>query len=83
MNAWLIGANVLLLSVVPLGIVLLSAPTMDRLVALEVAGVDVALALVLLAMGYDRSIYADLALVLATLSVIGGLAFVRFLERWL
>jgi multisubunit Na+/H+ antiporter MnhF subunit len=78
---WLLAAVVLLLGLVPLLYVLLRADTMSRLIALEVAYVNVALVLLLLAKHFDRSFYADQAVVVALLSFPGGLAFVRMLER--
>ena len=41
------------------------------------------LVLLLLAEGYRRDIYLDMALVLVVLSLASGLVYVRFLERWL
>jgi multisubunit Na+/H+ antiporter MnhF subunit len=38
--------------------------------------------LLLLAEGYHRAPFFDLALVLALLSLAGGLVFARMLERW-
>jgi multicomponent Na+:H+ antiporter subunit F len=83
MNAWLVGAAALLAALVPLGLFAFRSPIGDRLVALELAGVLETLALVLLAEGFDRDIYFDLAVVMAVVSFIGTLAYVRFLERWL
>src|SRR5205085_10972550 len=83
MNAWLVAATALLLCLVPLGLVLVRAGTIDRLVALQVATAVDALAFVCLAQGFDRTVYSDAALVLALLSIAGSLAFARFLERWL
>ncbi|MGH2734515.1 MAG: MrpF/PhaF family protein [Actinomycetota bacterium] len=54
----------------------------DRLVGLELAGTIDTLILLVLAQAYDRDIYFDLALALAVLTFAGGLAFARFLERW-
>jgi multicomponent Na+:H+ antiporter subunit F len=83
MNVWLIAATVLLLGLIPCGVVCLTAPVMDRLVALQLAGVVSTLVLLLLAEGFQRPSYIDLALTLAVLSFTGGLTFARFLERWL
>jgi multicomponent Na+:H+ antiporter subunit F len=83
MNVWLIAATVLLLGLIPCGVVCLTAPVMDRLVALQLAGVVSTLVLLLLAEGFQRPSYVDLALTLAVLSFTGGLTFARFLERWL
>ena len=83
MNVWLIAATVLLLGLIPCGVVCLTAPVMDRLAALQLAGVVSTLILLLLAEAFQRPSYIDLALTLAVLSFTGGLTFARFLERWL
>ena len=83
MNLWLICAAVLLLSMIPCGWVCLTASVMERLVALQMAQVLTVLVLLLLAEGYRRAIYFDLALVMSVLSFASGLVYVRFLERWL
>jgi multisubunit Na+/H+ antiporter MnhF subunit len=82
-TSWLVAALALLLGAAPLLVVLLRADTVGRLVALEVAGVNLALALLLLGRHFDRSFYADEGVALALLSLAGGLLFVRALERWL
>jgi multisubunit Na+/H+ antiporter MnhF subunit len=56
---------------------------MDRLAALETAGVINTLALLVLAEGFQRIPFVDLALAMALLAFAGGLVFARFLERWL
>jgi multisubunit Na+/H+ antiporter MnhF subunit len=78
---WLLGAAVLLGGIVPLGFVAVRGDLADALIALEAGTVVGALVLMLLAVGFARSPYADLALVLAVLSLPGGLAFIRFLQR--
>ena len=83
MNVWLIAASILLLGLIPYGVVCLTAPVVDRLVALQMASVMGTLILLLLAEGFHRPSYVDLALSLALLSFAGGLTFARFLERWL
>lgn len=83
MTIWFVAAGALLVGLVPLWVVILRADTMSRLVAFEVFGVMGALTLVCLAEAFDRSIYADLGVILATLSIVSGLTFARFLERWL
>jgi multicomponent Na+:H+ antiporter subunit F len=55
----------------------------DRLVALQLGAVMDTLILVMLAQGFNRPPFYDLALVLALLSLAGGLVFIRFLERWI
>ena len=84
MNVWLSAATVLLAGVVPCGWVLLRGRLTDALVALELASTILAVVLVLLAEGFHRSSYFVLPLVLAALSFVGSLVFIRFLgDRWL
>jgi multicomponent Na+:H+ antiporter subunit F len=83
MNAWLISATILLLALVPVGIRAFIGDTMDRVVALEMAGIMTTLILLLLTQGFQRMSLYDIALAAALLSFGGGLVFIRFLERWL
>jgi multisubunit Na+/H+ antiporter MnhF subunit len=84
LNVWLVGATVLLVGVVPCGWVLLRGRLTEALVALELASTLVTVVLVLLAEGFHRSSYFVLPLVLAALSFVGSLVFIRFLgDRWL
>jgi multisubunit Na+/H+ antiporter MnhF subunit len=83
-NAWLVAATVLLLGLVPCGWVLLRGRLDDALVAVELVSTLVTLVLLLLAEGFHRSSYFELSLVLAALSFVGALIFVRFIgDRWL
>jgi multicomponent Na+:H+ antiporter subunit F len=79
-NEWLVAALALLAGLIPCGIVCLRGEPTERLVGLTMAGTIDALVLLLLAAGYQRTIYLDLALALLTFA--GGLVFARFLERW-
>ena len=84
MNVWLIATSVLLLSLLPCGLVCFGTDStpIDRLISFELAsGIDTILFL-LLAQGFDRDVYFDLALALALLSLAGGLVFSHFMERW-
>jgi multisubunit Na+/H+ antiporter MnhF subunit len=54
----------------------------ERLLGLELGSTIVSLSFLVLAEGYDRSIYFDLALVYTGASFVANLVFVRFLERW-
>lgn len=83
MNAWLISATILLLALIPVAIQVFRGDTMDRLVALEMAGIMTTLILLLLTQGFQRIALYDIALAAALLSFGGGLVFARFLERWL
>ena len=82
MNEWILAAIVLVLGgLVPCLVVSVRASVMEGLVALELAGVIAVLVLLLLAEGFQRQPFVDLALVLALLSFVGTLAFVRYMER--
>lgn len=78
MNVWLIAATVLLAGLLPCGWVLMRAKIVDSLVALELASTLVTLVLLLLAEGFHRSSYFELPVVLAALSFVGTLVFIRF-----
>jgi len=81
-NAWLIAATVLLLGLVPCGVVMVRGSSVEALVGLQMAGVLETVVLLLLAEGFHRPPFFDLALVLALLTLAGGLVFARMLERW-
>jgi multicomponent Na+:H+ antiporter subunit F len=83
MNVWLISATILLLSLIPVGIVIFKGDPMDRLVGLEMASILTTLILMLLAHGFQRLPFYDIALSASLLAFGGGLVFARFLERWL
>jgi multisubunit Na+/H+ antiporter MnhF subunit len=61
--------------------VLVRGSHMDALVALELTSVVITLVLLLLSEGFRRSTYTDVPLLLAGLSLVGGLVFARFLAR--
>jgi len=80
-SVWLVAATVLLAALVlPLS-VLVRAPRIDALVALELVSVVVTLVLLLLSEGYHRSVYTTVPLVLAAISLVSGFVFARFMER--
>lgn len=81
MNEWEIAAAVLGAAIVPCFGVCLLTGAMRALVALELSGTLAASALVLLAEGFHRQPFIDLALLLAVLSVLGALAFARLMEK--
>ena len=83
MNAFLIAATVLLAMLVLPGIVLVSSRPIDAVVALELCGTTITLALLCLAEGYHRSVYFNVPLVAAAVVWVSGLVFVRFLGRFL
>ena len=84
MNSYyLIAAAALLVQIGPLVVFSVKAEPQDGLVALNVGGDIATLALLLLAAGTGRPPFFELAIVSAVLSFAGGLAYARFLERWL
>lgn len=84
MNAALLGALVLLLgALVPCLVVASRGDVAQRLVALALATPVTAAVLMLLAAGYERSSYLDLALVLALLAFAGSQVYARLVERFL
>jgi multicomponent Na+:H+ antiporter subunit F len=83
LNIWLVAALALMLGLLPCLIVVLRAGLMEALVAMQLASTLTILILLLLAQGYGRASFADLALALALLSFPGGLLFAHFFERWL
>ena len=81
MNEWLVAATVLLVALLPCTALCFRGRPLDGLVGLEVAGVIATVVLLLLAEGFHRQPFVDLALVFAVLQFAGSLAFVRMLER--
>jgi multicomponent Na+:H+ antiporter subunit F len=69
--------------VVPSVLVTLRGGALDRLTGLILAGPAAVLTLLLLAAGYGRPAYLDVALLLALLSFAGSLVFARFFGRTL
>jgi multicomponent Na+:H+ antiporter subunit F len=82
-DPWLLAAGLVLVGLLPCGFVALRGSPIERLIGLELGSVLTALALLLLAEGFDRDVYFDLALVFAALSFAGNLAYIRFFERWI
>jgi multisubunit Na+/H+ antiporter MnhF subunit len=81
MNQWEIAAAVLTLALIPCLAVAVVASAEHGLVALELASVLVATILILLAEGFRRQPFIDLAVVFAPMSMIGSLTFARLMER--
>jgi multisubunit Na+/H+ antiporter MnhF subunit len=77
-NAWLWAAAVLTAALVAPLWVAIRRPLLDGIVALQAAGANATLVLLLIAVGTEREPFGDLALVLAVVSFAGGLAFLRF-----
>jgi multisubunit Na+/H+ antiporter MnhF subunit len=80
-NGWLWAATVLAAAIVPLVAVATLGPPLQGLVALEAAGIDAALVLLLLAEGTKSQSFATLALILGVTSFAGSIGFIRFLGQ--
>ena len=83
MNPWLLAGCAVVLSAVPAGVQVFRGDAMDRLSGLEMMGILVPIALLLLSQVFQRTAYLDLAVASALLAFGAGLVFARFLERWL
>jgi multisubunit Na+/H+ antiporter MnhF subunit len=80
-NEWLWAAAVLTLALGALGAAAVRRPLLEGLVALEAAGVNATLIMLLIAVGTKREPFGDLALVAGVVSFAGALAFLRFGPR--
>lgn len=80
MNGWLWAATILTGALIPLVVVAALRPAVHGLVALELGGLDAALALLLFAEGTKSQSFATLALVLGVMSFAGSIGFIRFLS---
>lgn len=83
MNAFLLAAVVLLVSLAPLLVVMLVADPIDAVIALELAGATVVLVLLCLAEVYHRSVYFNVPMIAAGVLWVGSLVYARFFGRWL
>jgi multicomponent Na+:H+ antiporter subunit F len=83
MTGWLVAGAAFLTTVLVVGVVASRGPLVSRVIALELGGVLLTLTLLVLAEGFDRDVYFDLAVVLGAMTFATSLVFVRFLERWL
>ena len=81
MNEWLIAALVLLVALVPAGAVAFRARPTSGLVALQVAGSNATLILLLLSQGFGRQPFVDLALIAGVMSFIGSVVLAGFIEQ--
>jgi multisubunit Na+/H+ antiporter MnhF subunit len=79
MNGWLWAATVLGGLLVPLVLVAAFGHAHSGLVAVEAAGVDAALAMLLLAEGTQSQSFATLAVITAFVSFVGSIGYIRFL----
>ena len=83
MNAWEIAGVAVMATLIPCADMCLRGSPERRLVGLEMAGILIAIDMVLFTVGFGRTPYIDLPLALAIMSFGGGLVFARFLEKHL
>jgi multisubunit Na+/H+ antiporter MnhF subunit len=81
MNEWLVCATVLVGAMIGPLVACARGTVLDALVALETAGMVATVVMMLLAEGYHRQSFMDLAVVTAVMSFIGALGFVRLVGR--
>jgi len=82
-TAWLATAFIFTIAIAACGALCLQGTLMERVVALEVAGVLATLLLLVFAELFKRPELMDLAIAAGLLGFGGGLVFLRFFERWL
>jgi multisubunit Na+/H+ antiporter MnhF subunit len=82
-NAFVIAAVLMLVSVVPCAIVVWRGTVMEAAVGYEAISSIAVMVLALLAVGFGRFGELELPIVLAVLLFGSGLVFVHALERWL
>jgi multisubunit Na+/H+ antiporter MnhF subunit len=78
---WLVAAAVLLVGVLVCGFAAWRRAPFEALVALELASTLATMVLVCLTVGFQRSVYGDVPVIAAVLNWVGGLVYVRFLDR--
>lgn len=83
MNEWEIAAAVLGFALIPCVAVAMFATPESGLAAMQVGSVMLSTILVLLAEGFHRQPFVDLAVVFAPMALVGSLIFARLMERHL
>jgi multisubunit Na+/H+ antiporter MnhF subunit len=81
MNEWQLAAAVIGAAILPCIAVCSLASIPSGLAALELTAVLLTTILMLLAEGFRRQSFIDLAVVFASLSLVGSLTFARLLEH--
>jgi multicomponent Na+:H+ antiporter subunit F len=81
MNVWLVAAIVLVVALAPCLAVCLLAGETDALAAVELGSTLLTSVLMLLAIAFERQPFIDLAVAFVLVSIVGSLAFARFMEE--
>lgn len=82
-NPWLAASCAVAATLIPCACMCLRGSSERRLVGMEMASILITIDMVLLTIGFGRSIFIDLPLALAIMSFGGGLVFARFFEKHL
>jgi multicomponent Na+:H+ antiporter subunit F len=82
-TSWVLTAGALVVLLGVASVAVARGGTLDRLVGLQLVGVIAPLLLIVVAVATSQPILLEVGLALVLLSFAGGLAFARFLERWL
>lgn len=82
-NGLLAGTELLFVPAALAAFVALTADVVRRIVAAQLAGLLVAVQLVLLSVVFGNPSFCELGQAMALLSIGGGLLFAHFLDRWL
>lgn len=81
LTAWLLSAAVLVVAMALCGLAAWRRPPFEALIALEMAGTTATVALVCITVGFQRTSYGNVPLMMAVLNWVGALVYVRFLDR--
>ncbi|HEY0383545.1 MAG TPA: MrpF/PhaF family protein [Candidatus Elarobacter sp.] len=83
MNVWLLASAALLLGLPPCVLLAARGNVVDRIVALQLAGVLTVLALLTFEQGEQRQSFFDVSLALAVLTFPASLLVAQVFRRWL
>ncbi len=83
MSVWLIATVALALGVLPCVLLAMRGNVVDRIVAMELAGVLTVLALLTFEQGEQRQSFFDVSLALAVLAFPANLLIAQVFRRWL
>jgi multisubunit Na+/H+ antiporter MnhF subunit len=82
-TVWVLTAGAMTALIGLASIATVRRSTLDRLVGLQLVGVIAPLLLIVVAIATAQPVLLEVGLALVLLSFAGGLAFARFMERWL
>jgi multicomponent Na+:H+ antiporter subunit F len=80
---WFVACGALLVLLAGTLVGVARGHSIDRVVALKLTSVIVTLLVVALAVATGEPLLLEVALAVVLLTFVGGLAYARFLERWL